>query len=432
MSVRVAIKTLGCKLNFSESATLERRLVEEGYENVPFSDDADVYVVNTCAVTEEAGRKCRYYVHGVRRRHPDARIVLMGCYSALRAEQLQKELDADLVLGSNTKFQLPESIPELLAGGSDCFDPARESERDFFGAYSLREERTRSFLKVQDGCDYFCTYCTIPLARGRFRSGDLAALLAAARDIIAHDIREIVLTGVNIGEYRGGNGERLIDLLHALTALPGLQRLRISSIEPNLLTDEIIAFAADSPVIMPHFHIPLQSGCDRILERMHRRYNRALYAEKVLQIKQLMPKAFVAADVIVGFPGETREDFQETYAFLDSLPVSALHVFPYSRRPNTPAYGMPDQLSRAEKAERVRRLISLSDEKKLALCRLCEGDVVQVLVESKEKGGFYSGFSENYLKVMLNCTENAINTIQKVRLAETAADGTMKGEFIDG
>ncbi|MBQ5532388.1 MAG: radical SAM protein, partial [Bacteroidales bacterium] len=209
-------------------------------------------------------------------------------------------------------------------------------------------------------------------------------------------------------------------------------RLRISSIEPNLLTDEIIAFASDSPVIMPHFHIPLQSGCDRILERMHRRYNRALYAEKVLQIKQLMPKAFVAADVIVGFPGETKEDFQETYDFLDSLPVSALHVFPYSRRPNTPAYDMPDQLSRAEKAERVRRLISLSDEKKLALCRLCEGDVVQVLVESKEKGGFYSGFSENYLKVRLNCTENAINTIQKVRLAETAADGTMKGEIIDG
>ena len=432
MSVRVAIKTLGCKLNFSESATLERRLAEEGYENVPFSDDADVYVVNTCAVTEEAGRKCRYYVHGVRRRHPDARIVLMGCYSALRAEQLQKELDADLVLGSNTKFQLPERIPELLSGGTGSFDPERESERDFFGAYSLREERTRSFLKVQDGCDYFCTYCTIPLARGRFRSGDLAALLAAARDIIAHDIREIVLTGVNIGEYRGGNGERLIDLLLALTALPGLQRLRISSIEPNLLTDEIIALAADSPVIMPHFHIPLQSGCDRSLERMHRRYNRALYAEKVLRIKQLIPKAFVAADVIVGFPGETREDFQETYDFLDSLPVSALHVFPYSRRPNTPAYGMPDQLSRAEKAERVRRLISLSDEKKLALCRLCEGDVVQVLVESKEKGGFYSGFSENYLKVRLNCTENAINTIQKVRLAETAADGTMKGEIIDG
>ena len=432
MSVRVAIKTLGCKLNFSESATLERRLAEEGYENVPFSDDADVYVVNTCAVTEEAGRKCRYYVHGVRRRHPDARIVLMGCYSALRAEQLQKELDADLVLGSNTKFQLPERIPELLSGGTGSFDPERESERDFFGAYSLREERTRSFLKVQDGCDYFCTYCTIPLARGRFRSGDLAALLAAARDIIAHDIREIVLTGVNIGEYRGGNGERLIDLLLALTALPGLQRLRISSIEPNLLTDEIIALAADSPVIMPHFHIPLQSGCDRILERMHRHYNRALYAEKVLRIKQLIPKAFVAADVIVGFPGETKEDFQETYDFLDSLPVSALHVFPYSRRPNTPAYGMPDQLSRAEKAERVRRLISLSDEKKLALCRLCEGDVVQVLVESKEKGGFYSGFSENYLKVRLNCTENAINTIQKVRLAETAADGTMKGEIIDG
>ena len=431
MSVRIAIKTLGCKLNFSESATLERRLAECGYTIVPFSAEAELYVINTCAVTEEAGRKCRYYIHGVRRRQAAAKTVLMGCYSALRAERLQQELGADLVLGSNTKFQLPERIPALLAGEDGCFDPACESSPDFFGAYSLREERTRSFLKVQDGCNYYCTYCTIPLARGRFRSGALPVLMEAARDIVAHDIREVVLTGVNIGEYRGENGERFIDLLRALTALPGLQRLRISSIEPNLLTEEIIALAAASPVIMPHFHIPLQSGCDRILARMHRRYNCALYAEKVLQIKQLMPKAFVAADVIVGFPGETEADFMETYDFLDSLPVSALHVFPYSRRPHTPACDMPGQLSRAEKAERVRRLMALSDEKKRTLCRQCEGDVVQVLVESAEKGGFYSGFSENYLKVRLNCTENAVNSIRKVRLAATAPDGTMKGVTID-
>ena len=431
MNVRIAIKTLGCKLNFSESATLERRLAELGYTLVPFTSEAELYVVNTCAVTEEAGRKCRYYIHGVRSRHPAAKTVLMGCYSALRAEQLQQELGVDLVLGSNSKFQLPERIPALLAGYRGCFDPVNESEPDFFGAYSLREERTRSFLKVQDGCNYFCTYCTIPLARGRFRSGDMFTLLEAARDIIAHDIREIVLTGVNIGEYHGGNGERLIDLLRALTALPGIQRLRISSIEPNLLTDEIIALAEASPVIMPHFHIPLQSGCNRILERMHRRYRRELYAEKVMRIKQLMPKAFVAADVIVGFPGETEEDFMETYDFIDGLPVSALHVFPFSRRPHTPAYDMPGQLSRAEKAERVRRLIALSDSKKQALCKLCEGDVARVLVESKEKGGCYSGFSENYLKVCLNCTENAVNTIRKVRLAEACTDGTIKGETID-
>ena len=425
--MRVAFKTLGCKLNFSESATLERRLSEQGCSIVPFEGEAEVYVLNTCAVTEQAGRKCRYYVHGVRRRRPEAVVVLMGCYSALQAERLQQELGADLVLGNNTKFRLPELLAGLPGAAKGVFNPEEESQPRFYEAYSLREERTRSFLKVQDGCNYFCSYCTIPLARGRFRSGDLPRLLENARDILAHGSREIVLSGVNIGAYRGRDGESFTDLLRALSGLEGLQRLRISSIEPDLLTDEIIRMAAEKPNIMPHFHIPLQSGCDRILARMRRRYTRALYAEKVTLIKQLMPKAFVAADVIVGFPGEREEDFAETFDFLNSLPVSFLHVFPFSRRPDTPAYSMPDQVPQAVKAERVRRLITLSDAKKEALCRMCEGDVAQVLVESKEKGGFYSGFTENYLKVKLDCTEKEINTIQKVRLGPLGADGMVIG-----
>lgn len=431
MSIRVAFKTLGCKLNFSETATLERRLAQAGYLCVPFDGEADVYVLNTCAVTEQAGRKCRYYVHRVRQRYPQAKVVLMGCYSALKAGALQQELGADMVLGSNTKFQLPDKLPLLLQDNAYVFDRSAEETSGFFGAYSLQEERTRSFLKVQDGCNYFCTYCTVPLARGRFRSGDPSRLLADASDVVAHGIKEIVLSGVNIGEYQGPKGERLIDLLSALSALEGLQRLRVSSIEPNLLTAAIIALAAERPNIMPHFHIPLQSGCDRILARMGRRYRTDLYAEKVMNIKRLMPEAFVAADVIVGFPGETEADFEESMQFIASLPLSALHVFPYSPRPNTLAAGMDGQVGKAVKAERVNRLIALSEEKKTALYRACEGKTAQVLVESKVHDGSYSGFTENYLRVKLPCDEKKTNTIQTVRLGALGADGMAIGEIVD-
>ena len=430
MIPRIAIKTLGCKLNFSESATLERRLSSQGYRMVDFDAPADVYVVNTCAVTEQAGRKCRYYVHRVRQRQPQAKVVLMGCYSALKAGQLQDELGADMVLGSNTKFQLPELLPALLQGASYLYDVEKEAEKTFFGAYSLQEERTRSFLKVQDGCNNFCTYCTVPLARGRFRSGELLALCTDAADVVAHDIKEIVLSGVNIGAYRSEKDEDFFDLLQALSRVEGLQRLRISSIEPDLLSDEIIAYVAEKDNVMPHFHIPLQSGCDRILERMHRHYPRQLYADKVQLIKQYMPQAFVAADVIVGFPGETEADFMETVDFLQNIPISCLHVFPYSQRPNTPAAVMPDQVSKAVKAERVKVLMALSDEKKTALYRSCEGQNARVLVESKEKGGCYSGFTENYIKVKLACSEKNVNTILPVRLCGIADDGLMIGETV--
>lgn len=430
MSSRIAVKTLGCKLNFSESATLERRLLSLGYLVVPFDAPADVYVVNTCAVTEQAGRKCRYYVHRVRQQQPQAKIVLMGCYSALKAGQLKDELGADMVLGSNTKFQLPELLPELLKDASYVFDRETEEEKTFFGAYSLQEERTRSFLKVQDGCNNFCTYCTVPLARGRFRSGNLEALCRDAADVVAHDIKEIVLSGVNIGAYRSEKGEDFFALLQALSRVEGLQRLRISSIEPDLLSDAIIAYVAEKENVMPHFHIPLQSGCDRILERMHRHYPRQLYADKVMLIRKYMPQAFVAADVIVGFPGETEADFAETVAFLQDIPISCLHVFPYSQRPNTPAAVMPDQVSKAVKAERVQRLMQLSEEKKRGLYLSCQGNTAKVLVESKEKGGCYSGFTENYIKVKLACTEKEVNSIQPVRLCGIADDGLMIGEHI--
>ncbi|MBO4282412.1 MAG: tRNA (N(6)-L-threonylcarbamoyladenosine(37)-C(2))-methylthiotransferase MtaB [Bacteroidales bacterium] len=431
MSLRIAFKTLGCKLNFSETATLEHRLAQAGYQCVPFDGEAEVYVVNTCAVTEQAGRKCRYYVHRVRQRCPQAKVVLMGCYSALKAEALQAELGADMVLGSNTKFLLPDKLPLLFRDTAYVFDRGAEDAPVFFGAYSLQEERTRSFLKVQDGCDYFCTYCTVPLARGRIRSGEMFRLLADASEVVAHGIKEIVLSGVNIGEYRGSKGERLADLLSALSEVEGLRRLRISSIEPNLLTDEIIAMAAERPNIMPHFHIPLQSGCDRILALMGRRYRTDLYAEKVRNIKARMPYAFVAADVIAGFPGETEADFEACYRFIESLPLSALHVFPYSPRPNTPAAEMEGQVSKAVKAERVSRLMALSDAKKAALYRACEGRTAQVLVESKECDGHYSGFTENYLRVKLLCDEKSINTIQAVRLGPLGADGLAIGEVIN-
>lgn len=430
MMYRIAIKTLGCKLNFSESATLERRLMEMGHSFVPFDSEADLYIINTCAVTEQAGRKCRYYVHGIRKWHPEARIVLMGCYSALRAEQLRQELGADMVLGSNTKFLLPEKLPLLMQGKPYVFDMMEERQDRFYPAYSLREERTRSFLKVQDGCNYFCSYCTVPLARGRFRSCDMPLVLEAVRDILAHDIREIVLTGVNIGAYKGGGGEDFADLLEAISNVEGLQRLRISSLEPDLLSERIIRMVAERPNIMPHFHLPLQSGCDRVLERMKRRYRRDLYAEKVLRVRTLLPNAFVAADVIAGFPGETDEDFAETIGFIQSLPVAYLHVFPYSRRPGTPAFSMPCQVPPQVKLERVRALMSLSNKKRREFHHSCEGSVARVLVESRLAGGIGCGFSENYIKVKIPCTENEINTIQTVRLSPDDADGFMKGEVL--
>ena len=427
-TVRVAFKTLGCKLNFSETATLERRLAEQGYNIVPFESDAEVYVVNTCAVTEQAGRKCRYYVHHVRQAHPSAKVVLMGCLSQLKAEALQKELQVEMVLGSNSKFELPQRLAGLLETEPYLFE--NEKQTCFYGAYSLQEERTRSFLKVQDGCDYYCTYCTIPFARGHFRSGELAGLVQDATDIVRHGIREIVLSGVNIGAYRTAKGEGFFDLLQALSSIEGLERLRISSIEPDLLSDEIIALVAERENIMPHFHIPLQSGCDTVLARMKRRYNTQLYADKVALIRKRMPQACIAADVIVGFPGETELEFAETENFVKTQGITYLHVFPYSMRPNTLAAAMPNQVEKAVKTERVRTLMDLSERKKMDFYRASEGRTAQVLVESKVRGNYYCGFTENYIKVKLHCSEKEVNTVQKVRLSEICADGMMGGELL--
>lgn len=426
-SVRVAFKTLGCKLNFSETATLERRLAEQGYIIVPFESEAEVYIINTCAVTEQAGRKCRYYVHHVRQKHPAAKLVLIGCLSQLKAEALQKELQVEMVLGSNSKFELPQRLAGILEAEPYLFE--NEKQTCFYGAYSLQEERTRSFLKVQDGCDYYCTYCTIPFARGHFRSGDVFSLVNDAKDIVRHGIKEIVLSGVNIGAYHTEKGERFFELLQALSSIEGLQRIRISSIEPDLLSEQIIALVAERKNIMPHFHIPLQAGCDSVLARMKRRYDTRLYADKVALIRKQMPQACIAADVIVGFPGETEQEFSETENFVRMQGITYLHVFPYSVRPNTVAATMPNQVAKAVKRERVRRLMALSAQKKMEFYHASEGQTAQVLVESKVRGNDYCGFTENYIKVKLHCSEKEVNTIQKVRLSEICTDGMMRGEM---
>lgn len=425
---RVAFKTLGCKLNFSESATISRQLAEAGYRIVPFAGEADVYVINTCAVTEQAGKKCRYYVHHIRQQQPEARIVLMGCFAQLKADRLREELQVDMVLGSNTKFELPQRMGQLCATPGYVFDDQRQ--QGFFGAYSLQEERTRSFLKVQDGCDYYCTYCTVPLARGHFRSGELSRLVDDAREVVRHGIKEIVLSGVNIGAYRTEKGENFFDLLQALSAVEGLERLRISSVEPDLLSDDIIAFVASHPHIMPHFHLPLQSGCDAVLARMKRRYLTQLYADKVSLIRQYLPDAFIAADVIVGFPGETDDEFTETLDFISRSSLTCLHVFPYSVRPHTVAAAMPCQVTKAVKAERVRKLIALSDAKKQAFYHAAKGSEARVLVEAKERGSVYSGFTENYIKVKLSCSEKEVNNIVTVKLLQTDDDQLMRAELL--
>ncbi|MFA7401814.1 MAG: tRNA (N(6)-L-threonylcarbamoyladenosine(37)-C(2))-methylthiotransferase MtaB [Bacteroidales bacterium] len=427
----IAIKTLGCKLNFTESAHIERLLKEQGYVFVPFEQEADMYVINTCAVTEQAEKKCAYYIHHIKNHFPQAKIALMGCFSALRKNELQARFEVDIVLGSNNKFELSHIIPSLLAGDSPKSTSYPDDTSTFIDSYSLHE-RTRSFLKIQDGCNYYCTYCTIPYARGHSRSDSLSHVITNAEKIVANGIKEIILSGVNIGDFRTPEGEGFYDLLLALEKVKDLKRIRISSIEPNLLTHEIIRLVSESEILLPHFHIPLQSGSDKILKLMKRRYNCDLFTERIHFIKQHMPHACIAVDVIAGFPGETEEDLQDTYAFLERLPISYLHVFPYSRRPGTPAYDMPNQLSNHEKSHRAKVLIELSDKKKLAFYKENLNSVRQVLIESTTKQGYDIGFTENYIRVKIEHTPRNINNIQTVRLNTIDADGSVIAEWIEG
>ncbi|MCV6631416.1 MAG: tRNA (N(6)-L-threonylcarbamoyladenosine(37)-C(2))-methylthiotransferase MtaB [Flavobacteriaceae bacterium] len=432
---KVAFYTLGCKLNFSETSTIARDFGEEGYERVDFSEKADIYVINTCSVTENADKRFKTIVRQALKVNDKAFVAAIGCYAQLKPEELASIDGVDLVLGAKEKFQLNDYINDLSKNDFGEVHSCEIEETDFYvGSYSIGD-RTRAFLKVQDGCDYKCTYCTIPMARGISRSDTLDSVLKNASEIAAQGIQEIVLTGVNIGDY--GKGEfgnkrhehTFFELVQALDKVLGISRLRISSIEPNLLKDETIEFVSDSKAFVPHFHIPLQSGSNELLGKMKRRYRRELYAERVQRIKELMPHACIGVDVIVGFPGETEELFLETYQFLNELNVSYFHVFTYSERPNTEAVDMDGVVPKKVRNKRSKMLRALSVKKRRAFYESQLGSIRKVLFEGENKEGYIYGFTENYVKVRLPWNPELVNTIQEVELTEIDEEGILRFKF---
>ena len=431
-SATVAFQTLGCKLNFSETSTLARKFVAAGYERVPFEMKADVYVINTCSVTENADKKFTALARQTRQRNPNAFLIAVGCYAQLQPEKLAKEDSADLVLGAKEKFNIISYLGDLSRlQQTQVYACAIDETDTYVGSYAIGE-RTRAFLKVQDGCDYKCTYCTIPQARGISRSDTLDNVIRQAKEIVDHGIKEIVLTGVNIGDY--GKGEfgnkkhehTFFELVQALDEVEGIKRFRISSIEPNLLSEELIEFVANSKRFAPHFHIPLQSGNNEILGRMRRRYQRELYVDRVNQIKRLMPDACIGVDVIVGFPGETDQHFLDTYTFLVDLPVSYLHVFSYSERPNTIAAKMKNQVSKTIKNKRSKMLRGLSAKKRHAFYESQLQKTKTILFEAENKEGYIEGFTENYVKVRMPWDPALQNQTKSATLAEIDNGGMMR------
>ncbi len=436
----VAFHTLGCKLNFSETSSVKRQFEGDGYSVVPFDEDADVYVLNTCSVTENADKECRKYVRQAHRRNPQAKVVVMGCYAQLKPQEIAEIEGVHLVLGAAEKFQVLDYLHAL----DNVHDRAQVQSGEitladtFHPAYS-HGDRTRTFLKVQDGCDYKCTFCTIPMARGKSRSATVESIVEQAREIGRSGTKEIVLTGVNIGDFGNGTqvieGEKpkkealFIDLIRALDEVEDISRFRISSIEPNLCTNEIIEFVAGSKRFMPHFHMPLQSGHNEILKRMRRRYQRELYADRVATIKSLMPHACIGVDVITGFPGETDEHFQATYDFLNDLEIDYIHAFTYSERANTSAAEMDDAVPVNVRRDRSARLRALSQQKKLAHYKQYLGQVREALLEKGPEEGLLSGFTDNYIKVLVQDRELEINSISAVELTRTK---TIRGEVYAG
>jgi threonylcarbamoyladenosine tRNA methylthiotransferase MtaB len=434
---KVAFYTLGCKLNFSETSTIARNFTEEGFQRVDFDQKADIYVINTCSVTENADKRFKSIVRNAQKTNPDAFVAAIGCYAQLKPEELADVNGVDLVLGATEKFKITHYLNDLTKNNFGEIHSCEIEDADFYvGSYSIGD-RTRAFLKVQDGCDYKCTYCTIPLARGISRSDTLPNVLKNASEIAAQGIKEIVLTGVNIGDY--GKGEfgnkrhehTFFQLCEALDAVPGIERLRISSIEPNLLKNETIDFVARSRTFVPHFHIPLQSGCNELLKLMRRRYMRELYADRVRRIREAMPHACIGVDVIVGFPGETEERFLETYHFLNELEISYLHVFTYSERDNTPAATMEGRVGLRTRKKRSKMLRGLSAKKRRAFYESQLGSVRTVLFEGENKMGYIHGFTENYVKVKAPWDPYLVNTLQKVKLTEISEDGLVRFEFIE-
>ena len=416
---KVAFYTLGCKLNYSETSAISRKFEEKGYRKVDFTDSPDIFIINTCSVTENADKKCHKIVREARSISPEAYVAIIGCYAQLKPKEIAEIPGVDAVLGASEKFRLVELLdgfirpPQPVVLASDI-----ENTTVFHSSYSLND-RTRTFLKVQDGCDYSCSFCTIPLARGNSRSETIENIVTTAKEIGATDVKEIVLTGVNTGDFGIQNGvrqERFIDLIRALDEVNGIERFRISSIEPNLLSNEAIEFVARSKRFVPHFHIPLQSGSDKILKLMRRRYKRELYAERVASIKSRMPHACIGVDVIVGFPGEQHEDFLETYNFINELNISYLHVFTYSERDNTAAIHMPGKLPMKERHERSRMLHILSDKKRRVFYEENINSERDVLFENDIDNGKMHGFTENYIRVSAKYDPMMINEVQRVKI----------------
>ena len=434
---KVAFYTLGCKLNFSETSTIARDFQNEGFERVDFEEIADIYVINTCSVTDNADKQFKQIVTKAMKLNAKAFVAAVGCYAQLKPEELAAVDGVDLVLGATEKFKITDYINDLSKNDMGEVHSCEIEEADFYvGSYSIGD-RTRAFLKVQDGCDYKCTYCTIPLARGISRSDALENVLKNASEISQQGIKEIVLTGVNIGDY--GKGEfgnkkhehTFLDLVKALDEVEGIERLRISSIEPNLLKNETIEFVSQSRTFVPHFHIPLQSGSNDILKKMKRRYMRELYTERVAKIREVMPHACIGVDVIVGFPGETDEHFLETYHFLNDLDISYLHVFTYSERDNTEAVDMDGVVPANVRSKRSKMLRGLSVKKRRAFYESQIGTNRTVLFESENKEGYIHGFTENYVKVKTPWNPELVNTLHEINLTKIDEDGSVRMEFIN-
>ena len=434
---KVAFYTLGCKLNFSETSTIARSFNDEGFVRVDFKEKADIYVINTCSVTENADKRFKSVVKQAQKVNPDAFVAAIGCYAQLKPEELADVTGVDLVLGATEKFKITDYLNDLTKNDFGEVHSCEIEEADFYvGSYSIGD-RTRAFLKVQDGCDYKCTSCTLPLARGSSRSDTMNNVLNNAREISNQGIKEIVLTGVNIGDY--GKGEfsnkrhehTFLDLVTELDKVEGIERLRISSIEPNLLKNDTIDLVSKSRTFVPHFHVPLQSGSNTILKKMKRRYMRELYADRVSKIKEVMPHACIGVDVIVGFPGETDDLFLETYNFLYELDISYLHVFTYSERDNTEAAEMDGVVSKKVRAKRSKMLRGLSAKKRRAFYEKQLETERTVLFEGENKEGYINGFTENYIKVKTPWNPDLVNTLQKVNLTKIDEDGLVRFDFVE-
>ncbi len=429
---KVAFYTLGCKLNFSETSTIARLFEDAGHAKVDFEERPDIYVINTCSVTDNADKKCKQLVKRALKINPEAFVCIVGCFAQLKPEEIGKIPGVDLVLGANEKFNLIEHIEKLEEKTGKAvvsYENIKETQT-FVPAFSFGD-RTRSFLKIQDGCDYFCTFCTIPLARGKSRNASIASTVLEAKKIAETKIKEVVLTGVNIGDFGQGSDDDFEKLIRELDLVEGIDRYRISSIEPNLLTNEIIHFSlGESKRFVPHFHIPLQSGSNRVLKAMRRKYQRELYAERVSYIKSLRPDCCIGVDVIVGFPGETDEEFMETIDFLKDLDISYLHVFTYSERANTSAMKLGEAVPMQVRRERSKMLHILSEKKKRAFYESQVGTERTVLIEADEENGMMFGFTENYVKVKLPFDENLANTLQTITLLEIDRDQVMKARIL--